>query len=155
EIIEDETSKGINEYVGTGPFKFKEWKQNQYVHVTKYDDYKSVDKEPNGHSGSIEAVVENIYCHIVPDTSTRLARLQTGEYHIGYDIPFDMYEQLENDPNMEPFIQSGGNVVVKFNTAEGIASNFELREAINTGLDYQEILEAAFPNDDFYWMYPG
>src|SRR5699024_5966228 len=39
EIIENAPEEGITEHIGTGPFEFVEWKQDQYIHLTRYDDY--------------------------------------------------------------------------------------------------------------------
>lgn len=38
-VIDAATEEGIGEYIGTGPYKLAEWKQDQYVHLTKYEDY--------------------------------------------------------------------------------------------------------------------
>lgn len=155
EIIESAPAEGVEEYVGTGPFKFVEWKQDQYIHFTKYEDYQPVEMEASGLSGKKEALVDDIFMHIVSDTSTRIAGLQSGEYDFAYDIPYDNYEQLDNDPNLETLLVPSANAVLKFNNVEGIGSDFKLREAINTGLDLDEIMMAAFPNKDFYWLAPG
>lgn len=34
EIVEAAPPEGVREYIGTGPFKFAEWKQDQYIHFT-------------------------------------------------------------------------------------------------------------------------
>src|SRR5699024_7931270 len=95
---------------------------NEYIRLTKYDEYAPLDKESDGWSGKKEALVEDIYFHFVSDTATRVAGVQTGEYDFGYDIPFDMYDQLTNDPDLNTFIASPANAVVKFNTKEGIGN---------------------------------
>src|SRR5699024_8843955 len=42
EVIEDADETGVKEFIGTGPFKFVEWSQDQYIHLTKFDDYQSL-----------------------------------------------------------------------------------------------------------------
>ena len=32
---------GISEYIGTGPYELAEWKQDQYVKLTRFADYQS------------------------------------------------------------------------------------------------------------------
>ena len=39
EIVESAAPEGVTEYIGTGPYKFVEWKQDQYIHFTKYEEY--------------------------------------------------------------------------------------------------------------------
>lgn len=51
EVIESADTSGITEYIGTGPFKFVEWKQNQYVHLKKFDDYQASSQPADGLAG--------------------------------------------------------------------------------------------------------
>lgn len=155
EVIESASPEGITEYIGTGPFQFVEWKQDQYIHFKKFEDYQPVDQEPSGLVGRKEALVDEIYFYIVPDTSTRLAGLQTGEYDFAYGVPYDSYEQLESDPNIETILTPAANEMLVFNKVEGISTNPEFRKAINTALDLEEIMMAAFPNKDFFWLDSG
>lgn len=150
EIIESAPAEGVEEYIGTGPFKYVDWKPEQYIHYEKFDQYQSVDMEADGLIGEKMPLVDDIYIHIVPDTSTRIAGMKTGEYHIAYDIPYDQYDDLEADPNLSVIVSNAGNALVKFNTVEGLASDFKIREAINTGIDIDAIMMAGFPNKDFY-----
>lgn len=39
EIVEEADADGVKEYIGTGPYKFVDWKQDQYIHFTKNEDY--------------------------------------------------------------------------------------------------------------------
>src|SRR5699024_3449061 len=80
EVVDAATADGVQEYIGTSPFKFVEWKQDQYIHYTKFEDYAALDSEADGLSGKKEALVDDIYIYMVPDTSTRIAGLQTDEY---------------------------------------------------------------------------
>lgn len=155
EVIEAATAEGVQEFIGTGPYKLVEWKQDQYIHYERYEDYQPVDMEPDGLIGRKEALVDEIYIHIVPDTSTRLAGLQSGEYDFIYGVPFDNYDQLVNDPNFETLLTPSSNHILVFNKVEGISTNFKLRQAINTGLNADDIMMAAFPNKDFYWLDSG
>lgn len=38
EVVESAPPEGVTEYIGTGPYKFVEWKQDQYIHFTKFED---------------------------------------------------------------------------------------------------------------------
>jgi peptide/nickel transport system substrate-binding protein len=62
EII-DATPAGqmVTEYIGTGPYKFGEWKQDQYLRLDRYDQYQSRTEEPSGFSGRKSAATEYLY----------------------------------------------------------------------------------------------
>ncbi|MFP3381559.1 ABC transporter substrate-binding protein, partial [Bacillus sp. SIMBA_069] len=78
EVIDAATEEGVKEYIGTGPFKFVEWKQDQYILLEKFADYKALSEPANGLGGKKEAKVDRIYFHTVPDAATRVAGLQSG-----------------------------------------------------------------------------
>lgn len=155
EIVESAPEEGISEYIGTGPFKFEEWKSDQYVHLTKFDDYQSLEEEASGLGGKKEALVDDIYFEFVTDPATQLAGLQTGEYHVAYALPFDNYELIMDDPNLDSILEKLGEYVLIYNKVEGPASSFKIREAINTGLNIEEIMIQAFTHEDIYSMEPG
>lgn len=155
EVVESATEEGVTEYIGTGPFKFVEWKSDQYIHLTKFEDYQPREEEPSGLAGKREALVDDIYFEFVSDPATQLAGLQTGEYHIAYALPFDNYDLLVSDPNLEPALDKVGEFTLIYNKVEGLASNFKIRQAINAALNIEEIMLQAFTNEDIYSMVPG
>src|SRR5699024_5436757 len=85
---------GISEYIGTGPYEFVEWKTDQYILQKKFEDYKSVDFEADGLSGKKEANIDEIYFEVVPDSSTQLAGIRSGEYDVVLGLPGEMYSML-------------------------------------------------------------
>lgn len=157
EVVEDASPEGVSEYIGTGPYKFVEWKQDQYLHFTKFDEYQPVETEADGASGKKEALIDDIYFDIVTDSSTRLAGLMTGEYDIAYRIPHDNYEQVKDDPELEVYAGEGGGdtMMLFYNRSEGLSSDQKMRQAINAALDINEIMLAAFSDEDLFWLDPG
>lgn len=155
EIIESADAEGVKEYIGTGPYKFEEWKQDQYIHVTKYDDYQAVDEEASGVAGKKEAFIKDVYYHFVSDHSTRIAGIQTGEYDLANSIPIENYEQLQSANNIEVQDFKGGTLTLFYNTNEGSLADVKMRQAIQTGLEMDEIMLGAFANEDLYSLNPA
>jgi len=62
-----------NKPVGTGPFKFVEWKKGQYIRLDKNPDYW---KEGLPY-------LDRIVGRFIPDASTRTAAMENGEVHYG------------------------------------------------------------------------
>ena len=155
EIIDAAPAEGIKEYIGTGPFKFQEWKQDQYIHLVKYDDYKAVEQKASGFAGKKEAFVNDVYYHFVTDHSTRIAGIQTGEYDIADSIPTESYEQLNSTDNVEVHTIVGGTLTMFMNTNEGPLADVKMRQAINAAFNMDEIMMASFVNEDLYTLDPG
>jgi len=45
------TPAKVTEYIGTGPFKFVEWKPDVHIRMVRYDDYKPRTEAANGYGG--------------------------------------------------------------------------------------------------------
>src|SRR5690625_4487556 len=67
EIVESATAEGVEEFIGTGPYEFVEWRQDQYIHYKRFDDYQPREEEADGLGGKKEALLDEIYIHFVPD----------------------------------------------------------------------------------------
>lgn len=155
EAIQSATAEGLTEFIGTGPYKFIEWKNDQYIHLQKFEDYVGVDAPPSGLAGKKDAKYENIYFYFVTDSSTRLAGIQTGEYDVANAIPFDSVEQLKSLDNVNISVDHNGFNAIIFNKRSGIFSNKAARQAVNVALDQEAILKAAFSDPQFYELEHG
>ncbi|ASA25160.1 ABC transporter substrate-binding protein [Paenibacillus donghaensis] len=155
EIVEAAPAEGITEYIGTGPYKFKEWKQDQYIQLVKYEDYQSVDSEPSGFAGRKDAPTENLIFHFVTDHSTRIAGVKTGKYDIADSIPIENYDELSIEKDLELLSFPGGALTAFLNTSEGLLADVKIRQAILAALNNDEILLASFAKPDLYSLSPG
>mgnify|MGYP001209311603 FL=1 len=154
EVIEAADPDTVHEFIGTGPFKFVEWKQDQYVHLTKFEDYVGIDEPADGLFGKKEALVDDLYFHFVLDPSTRVAGIQSGEYDIAHEVPYDSVDQLESDQNIEnQFLPGAGTLIAFLNKKEGrLFNDVKAREALATLIDHEEMLHGAFTDERFYQL---
>jgi peptide/nickel transport system substrate-binding protein len=152
ESVEAADDTGLTEYIGTGPFQLEEWNVDQYLHLSRFEDYESRNEEPSGLAGSKEAMVKDIYFHVVTDPSTRVAGVSTGEYDIAMGIPLDNADQLENADGVEAEFVEGGISTFVFNNAEGPFSDQTLRQAFATAIDAEEAMTAAYSSEAFYTL---
>lgn len=150
EVIESAPVEGVTEFIGTGPYQFVEWKQDQYIHYTRYEDYQPVDREPDGISGRKVAYIDDVYYYIVTDPSTRLAGLQSGEYDIAYALPSDNYDMLMAAEDIEVQSLYSSNIDLLYNKRGGLMQNPLMRKAVNALLDIDEIMKAALVNENIY-----
>jgi peptide/nickel transport system substrate-binding protein len=69
--------------VGTGPFRFAEWKAGEYIRVVRNDDY---------WRGPAVPAIDEIVWSFIPDTNTRLNALKSGRYDWGRILPTQVAE---------------------------------------------------------------
>lgn len=152
DIVENDGGATVNEYIGTGPFKYEDWNQGQFIHFKKNEDYVPVDEEADGLAGKREAFVDDLYIDFSSDPMTQLSGLKTGEYDIVYRLPHEMVEQVENDSNLDFITRETGQYNLFFNKATGVFTSNEARQAALLAMDHQTILEAAYLDEQFYGL---
>lgn len=150
DVIESADSEFVEEYVGTGPYKLDEWRQDQYILLTRHEDYQSRTEPANGLSGEKKALMDEVYFYFVPDVSTRVAGLQSGEYDIAHNIPQDSAEMLDSDANIKNLIQTSSFPIVLFNQKTGMFTDKKMRQAANAAINVEDILAAAYGNEKYY-----
>ncbi|GAA6492212.1 ABC transporter substrate-binding protein [Candidatus Bariatricus faecipullorum] len=155
EVVESATDEGISEYIGTGPYRVSEWKQDQYVMLEAFEDYQPAEGEGSGLTGEKSAATPTLYFDVVTDASTRIAGVQSGEYDISEEIPLDNYEELSGDTNLTLNVDRGGTLNLFLNTTEGIMANQTFRQAILAALNCDDIMLGAYGNPDLYEINAG
>ena len=143
EVIDSAPATGVEEYIGTGPFQFGEWNKDQNIKLTKYNEYQSVDLPTSGVSGKKEVFVSDVNFVFVPDNSTRLAGIQTGQYHVADTMSKDDYKQLSSNPDVNLVAPYGGFLSLVFNKKQGLFTDIKMRQAINAGVDMDSLLKGS------------
>lgn len=132
-------------YIGTGPYKFNEWRPNRYVELVRFDDYSAVPSPADGLAGERKALADKIRFMPVPDVGTRVSGVQAGDYDYAENIPGDLFESLSEDSSVR--VHLGGAPIfglMFMNSKEGLLkSNFKLRRAIQTALNKEQALRVS------------
>lgn len=129
-------------YVGTGPFIFDSWAQQDSITLKKNPDY-NVAPRFMAHSGP--AYLDEIVFRILPEAATRIIALQTGEAQIVQDpSPVDAAGMLE-DPNFKvyTFVAPGVPAHQMINTEKFPTDDLNVRLAMNYAVDQEAIMMAA------------
>jgi len=80
--------------IGTGPYKLVEWTPDKYVHLQKFAQYVPATSEPSGYAGKRLACIEHIYFVPVPETSSRVAGIESADYDFAQNLPPENYKRL-------------------------------------------------------------
>jgi peptide/nickel transport system substrate-binding protein len=120
--------------ISAGPFKVKELKQDQYLVLVAHDDY--FGGKPN---------IKEIRYTVVPEVSSRINGLVTGQYDFITDIPPDQFKIIQNNPKFEV---TGGPVMnhrlVVFDKTHPVLANPKIRQAMTHAIDRKAIIDALW-----------
>ena len=138
--------------VGTGPFKFNEWRPNRHIEVVRFDDYAQPSGETDGYAGRREVMVDAIRFIAVPDMGTRVSGVQAGDYDYAERIAGDLFDELKADPSVKVVRQDVPTMpLVFFNSTDGIfKGNYALRRAIMAAFGHGEALRIAVGPEDLW-----
>jgi len=142
------------DYIGTGPYRFEEWRPARYIRLVRFDGYQSLEGDPSGYVGRRVAYLDELLFIPVSEAQTRVAGLQAGDYDVALAIPTDLYEILEVNPRLATYrVGPPNNAPLYFNMSEGLMANIKLRQAVLAALDMQPIMEAAYAPG--FWVAQG
>lgn len=117
--------------VGSGPFKFKEWKKGEMLTLERFNDY---------HNG--KPSVEKFVFRISSDSNATSAAFQNGEITATY-LSDEKYLKYSKDENFKTYTFDEGMVnYIVFNTKNPILQKKEVRQAISYALNKEEILKS-------------
>ncbi|GAA2001295.1 ABC transporter substrate-binding protein [Brevibacterium samyangense] len=154
EAIAGANTEGLADIVGTGPYKFEEWVDAQYVSLTKNEDYVPYEVDTTGGSQPSEVVWDSVKLEIVTDASTRLSGLQTGEYDVATHILSDQIPQVES-AGAQQITFGKGLSGMSMNLVEGVMADQNMRKAVQAALDMTSIMEGAYGTDEFFTIEPA
>lgn len=148
-VIAAAQPSGVTEFVGTGPYKYVDYKTDQSVHLTKYDGYKPLPGEPKAFSGEKTAPTKDLYFDVVTDGSTRLSSFLSGQSNFT-DVSPDNFAQVENQEGVVTQKVLATSQILVFNMKSPIFSDQKAREAVNAGIKPEEILLGVASSPDLY-----
>ncbi len=121
--------------VGTGPFKFLEWRPSEYVKVEKFDHY--------WRAGWPK--VDGLTFRFVTDNNTRSSVIQTGEAQFAYPIPYEQAKLLEKAKNIEIIATpSVSDTYVALNYQVKPFNDIRVRQALNYAVNKEALAKVAY-----------
>ena len=130
--------------VGTGPFVLSDWDKGKSIRLERFEDYQTADGARSGYAGSRKAWLNAVEFVIVPETTTALAGLQSGDLDLVYQLqPTDKAEigdasrvQIHQGPSLE------WNVLL-IQTEDPVMSDRAMRRAIAHAIDFPLLADSA------------
>ncbi|WP_141430465.1 ABC transporter substrate-binding protein [Bacillus sp. 03113] len=130
--IEKYGDKYIENPVGTGPFKFQEWKRNDTITVVKNDDYwkKGLPK------------LDKVILKVIKDNSARLNALTKGEVDLIDGVNPSDIEKVKSSKNLQLFERPSMNIgYLGFNVEKAPFDNPKVRQAISHAVNKEGLIK--------------
>lgn len=123
--------------VGTGPFKFVEWKEADFILLERNPHYFEM-----GEDGKPLPYLDKVQIKFIIEPSTLVAAVQAGEVDGINNAAPQFIAMLRKNPNLNVYTLVGGNWRnITFNCAKEPFSDINLRKAVAYGINREEILK--------------
>ncbi len=119
--------------VGSGPYKFVSWAQNDNVKLEAFDEY---------YAGAPKT--KYVEMKVIPEAAQRTIALETGEIDIAYDLTTSDANRVKNEKGLELLeVPSLSCFYISFNTKKAPFDNKLVRQAINYAIDRELLVETV------------
>ncbi len=118
--------------IGTGPFRFVEWKRDERLVLERNPDY-----------WQGPADVSRVTFRFIPEFSARMAALLSGEIDIMKDVPPHAVEAIEKSgrATLRSTVSSRINYLALVNLKPGPMQDLRVRRAMNHAVDVDELIK--------------
>jgi peptide/nickel transport system substrate-binding protein len=121
--------------VGSGPFRFGEWRSNERLVLVRNEDF------PEGLGGP--AAADRVVFRVIPEASTMLTELITGSLHVDIPLLPDQVRQVRDNAETELHSFPGRTVYfLGWNNARPPFDDAAVRRALSYAIDREEIVDA-------------
>ena len=118
--------------VGNGPFRFKEWKAQQYVEIEANEDY-FAGRPP----------LDRIIFKVVPDLENLVIQMKSGEIDFLERASPRFFEELSREEDLETHILPGHSYTyVAWNPRNPIFDSRKVRQALTLAINRQDIVDS-------------
>lgn len=143
----------IETIIGTGPYMIAEHEPDRFLQLVRFEGYSSRSEPSDGHAGARLQIPDEIRFVPVADQSTRVEGLVSGQFDFVPTLPTEALDRIEASAVAEPLLLApfGWPVWVP-NHKQGIMADVRIRQALQTALPIEDMLFAAFGDDDFFMV---
>jgi peptide/nickel transport system substrate-binding protein len=120
--------------VGTGPFKYVEWKTGEYARLDRNDEY-----------WGEKAKLDRVTFRPIPDANTRMAELESGGIDYLMQVPREDVDRIKKDGKFDFQEVDAINITyLAYNTQKAPLTDANLRRAMNYAIDKKEITDTIY-----------
>ena len=118
--------------IGNGPYRFKEWKAQQYIEVVANEDY---------YAG--RPPLDRILFKVVPDQENLVLQLRSGQIDFMERVPPRFYTELSGQEDLVAHVAaSRGYSYLGWNLRNPLFESKKVRQALTMAINRQEIIDS-------------
>lgn len=134
-IVPEEQADSLrSEPVGTGPFRFVEWRPEQHIKLARFDKY----------YGSAAIRLDEVVFKFIPEDAMKLVALRSGDVDVSAPIPPESARELASTPGFR--VESAPMNAVQLmamNNDRGPFTDRRVRWAVSCAVDKQAVVDGA------------
>ncbi|MBI5032843.1 MAG: ABC transporter substrate-binding protein [Chloroflexi bacterium] len=140
-ISPDSAKTGKGNLIGTGPFMLGEWKTGQSITLKRNPDYKWGTPITQNRAAPY---LDNLVFKVIPEASTQLAALETGDIDAIFINQPDHRAKLLSNPNVQLVdTQLNSLIYLAFNNKKAPFDDARVRRALSYAINKDEIVKVA------------
>ena len=117
--------------VGTGPYRFSSWERGQHIDMVRFEEY----------WGELPPI-EEVRFLAVPEGTTRMALVETGEAHVSVRVPPADVDRLQANPDVTvDNTSSVRTIYIYFNHTMEPFTDERVRQAVNYAVNKEDIVD--------------
>ncbi|SDR57616.1 peptide/nickel transport system substrate-binding protein [Rhizobiales bacterium GAS113] len=151
-LAQTDAMQQIKEAVGSGPFRFlkDEWVQGSAAAYARFDGYVPRSEKPDGATGGKVVNVARVEWRTIPDASTAVAAMQTGQMDWLEQPSPDLLSLVaaRKDLTVSTLDPIGTYVLLRFNHLYPPFDDVAVRRAVLHAVDQKDYLQAMVGDTD-------
>lgn len=138
--------------VGTGPFRFVEWAPNDHVTLERNPGYNWA---PSLFTHQGPAYLDRVTFRIIPEPSTRVGALQSGELQVTTAVSPQDFQRLAHDSRFRPIVglAPGSPYNWAINVTKAPTDDLAVRQAMEWGINRDLIARVVYGSFQSYGAY--
>ncbi|MHB8926941.1 MAG: ABC transporter substrate-binding protein [Bacillota bacterium] len=120
--------------VGTGPFKFVEWKKDQEITLERFGRY----FDPKA------AKVDRVVFQVIPDAAGQLMALKAGTVDVVPHVPPENAKEVQNSPSLKlQVVPMNAVQILAINNKKKPFDDVRVRQALALAVDKQVVIDGS------------
>ncbi len=147
-----------DQFIGTGPFKIKEWRRGAALVMERSPNYRVDDRYdgPDGLGGRRTAYLDELIWNFVSEPGTQEAGLRSGRFDIADSVPPELRASIEGTEGF------AGTILKPFNWINTMVNHhnppmddFRIRRAVQIGIDRAVVMLGTIGDPDMMRLSPS